>query len=653
MGILQDLFGGSTSTTTNLPIVGGGTQNQFFQALFGTGIGSNDQGYGVLQGLPGYGGPLSYDINQTLLPGVYGAYSPTTAGTNYATGMLGGGFGIGSSPFAGAQSYYQQFGGQGVPTQNMSLMSQYGGYGAPASTMSDISQFGGPGGAPTTAMGQLMSGGATSALSPYYQQLLQGGGLGGVPQGAINSLMNSGTVGTPAGQGLQSMADTGVAGSWGNPLLATASGQGGPAAGYLSPYADPRMMGATQLAAGGGGAAAAALSPLTASTNLQGLQNMVTGGGNPINVMPAWQSMAQAQARNIQEGQAQLAEQFNTSGNRFSTAYGTASTDYENQAILNQNALLGQMTTQAQTDAQNRLLSAAGSLGGLMGGASGELASGIYGAGNLLTGTGAGTAGQLSGQTYGAGNLLAGYGAGATGQLSSNAIGGANTLFGNQTNALGALNQNTLFGTGQTYQGQLGAANNLFNASNAATMGLYGGQNQMLGNFMNYDLGSQNLGLNTATGLNSMLMGNLGTGMNLGQGQYNIGQSGINNAYSNWWQSLPQNNPLLQYMYGAATGYTGNTQSRSSSGIVPGIGSILGAFNLPSDERLKEDFTKVGEVKGLDLYTYRFKGLPAKQLGFKAQEVFKLYPEAVIPGDEAMPWMIKPGVLLEALARSN
>ena len=521
---MQTLLGGSSSQTTNTPIIGGGAQQQFFQGLYGTGLGMNDQGYGTLKGMPAYGGPLSPGQN-SMQTGAWGGWSPTTQGTDYMSQMLGSGaLNPNQGPFAQAQGNMQQYGGiGGYPTQLMHNMAQYGGTGGPGNYgMSNLMQFGAAG---------------------------------------------------PAGQPLNNIAQFGTSGTWGNQLNATAGG--GPnsaASNYLQPFATTQGQ--------------------------QGLGSMIAGGGNPINQLPAWQSMIGAQQRNIQEGAANLAEQFNSSDNRFSTAYGTAATDYQNQATAQQNAMLGQMVAGAGENAQNRVLGASSTLGQL----------------------GQGAASQQSGQSYGAGNMLAqlGYG-GAQG-----------------------LSQNSMYGAGQ-----------LFGGENAGALGMYQGQNQTLPAFMNYNMGMQGLGQQGAMGMNNMLMGNLGVGNQFGQQQYNNQQGAINNQYQNWWQSQPQNNPLLSYMFGGATGYTGNQQSSSQGGLLPGLGALAGgAAGFMSDIRLKEDLTKVGKAGPLDLYTYRFKGLPEKQLGFIAQEVNEIYPEAVIKGDDATPWMIKPGVLLEALARS-
>lgn len=68
------------------------------------------------------------------------------------------------------------------------------------------------------------------------------------------------------------------------------------------------------------------------------------------------------------------------------------------------------------------------------------------------------------------------------------------------------------------------------------------------------------------------------------------------------------------------------SESESSNGIGSTIAGIAGAF---SDKRLKTDIEKVGEENGLNRYSFRFKGDPTRFIGVMAQEVKKLFPEAV------------------------
>ncbi len=185
---MGQLMGSQINPVTPPPMVGTDTQNQFFQALFGSQLGKNGDGFGYLNGLPGYQGQLSPDPSQTILPQVSQNWQPWNAGTGYLANYLGNG---GGQPNAQIQG-------------QMGNVAQYGGIGGyPTSLMTGAAQYGGTGGAGNKAMSNLLQFGAPSA----------------------------------AGQGVKDMSQSGVSGSWGNQLLARANGSANsPAAQMLAPY---------------------------------------------------------------------------------------------------------------------------------------------------------------------------------------------------------------------------------------------------------------------------------------------------------------------------------------------------------------------------------------------------------------------------------
>jgi|TARA_R100000093_G_scaffold31637_2_gene17174 hypothetical protein len=63
----------------------------------------------------------------------------------------------------------------------------------------------------------------------------------------------------------------------------------------------------------------------------------------------------------------------------------------------------------------------------------------------------------------------------------------------------------------------------------------------------------------------------------------------------------------------------------SQLGQIAGIASMF----MGSDERIKENINKVGSFKGLNLYEFNYIWSPVKVIGFIAQEVEKVLPEAV------------------------
>ena len=87
-------------------------------------------------------------------------------------------------------------------------------------------------------------------------------------------------------------------------------------------------------------------------------------------------------------------------------------------------------------------------------------------------------------------------------------------------------------------------------------------------------------------------------------------------------------NPLL-----SGTTSTGGYTTPEDSGIVGDIGQIAGLVNagitMFSDKRLKKNIEKIGKYKDLNVYAYEYLWSPIKFVGFIAQEVQKLYPEAV------------------------
>lgn len=106
----------------------------------------------------------------------------------------------------------------------------------------------------------------------------------------------------------------------------------------------------------------------------------------------------------------------------------------------------------------------------------------------------------------------------------------------------------------------------------------------------------------------------------------------------NYNQNLDANK-LAQYMNLIQGNYGGDSTSTStpkSSGsntfgnILGGISTAAGLFSLFSDRRLKTDIKEVGKAdNGLTIYSYRYIGGTQTHLGFLADEVEELIPEAV------------------------
>lgn len=92
----------------------------------------------------------------------------------------------------------------------------------------------------------------------------------------------------------------------------------------------------------------------------------------------------------------------------------------------------------------------------------------------------------------------------------------------------------------------------------------------------------------------------------------------------------------------------GNFQkSKESKGIGGLVGGVLSMF---SDKRLKKDIKKLKELKeGLNLYTFKYIDGSGPFIGVMADEVAKVYPEALGPEVEGFA-TVNYGVLNERLA---
>ena len=80
--------------------------------------------------------------------------------------------------------------------------------------------------------------------------------------------------------------------------------------------------------------------------------------GNPIDQTPAWQAMVNSMNQNIARNQANLKEQFAVGGNLVGSPYGDAMQNYMQGVSSTENAQLLGAQTQAQENAQNRMLQA-------------------------------------------------------------------------------------------------------------------------------------------------------------------------------------------------------------------------------------------------------------------------------------------------------
>src|SRR5580658_4292827 len=395
----------------------------------------------------------------------------------------------------------------------------------------------------------------------------------------------------------------------------------------------------------------------TSPTNANGLPygggadmnpgNAATFGVQSVDQTAAWQAQNQAEQRNIQEQAANLGAQLDTSGNRFSTAFGTSMSDYYSQTAATQNAALMAAQNQAMEAAQTT------------------------GAGLQQTGMQVAGQEQVAQTGAQAGIQEAGIGAQAQESVAGQQVAGQESIAQMQTQAQEQelASQEAFQGGWAQYQGglqasELGAnlsssaasqilgnsmtgAQSLQNSSLSALESMYGGQNTMANQYGSYLNTAEGLGIQNATNLGNLQNQTLLTGGELGGQQYNIGQSQINNAYQNWLNTQPQNNPLLSLLNGQASSYPpvyypGYTQGSLGS-ILGGVGALGGSGGLASliallglsDIRLKENIqhipnTPIEQLTGLRPATWQWRGSGQPDSGFIAQEVAEVAPELVV-----------------------
>lgn len=428
--------------------------------------------------------------------------------------------------------------------------------------------------------------------------------------------------------------------------------------------------------------------------------------GQPVNALPAWQSYVDAMQRNIQSDQAGLMEMFNQSGGYQSTSFGNAAVDYMTQTAKDQNALLAQMgyqslsdamsrqfqaggtydalrtslaeaaaqrrlqaggtldtlSWQALTDAANRRAQALGTQETLNFQAMQDAANRRLQAGSILDqlqfqGTSDarmreyGAAQALGQQAYGAGSQLTGYDFQSQMAQYQSAIQAsmlaAQQASGLQGSALGQLGSYGNAATNQLLQNSLFGASNLFQGSQNALTQMFGNSSQVPAQLLSTFLAQQGQGIQGYQTLINSYLQNLGLGAQVGTTQYNTLQGQLGALYQEWLRTQPQYNPLLPYLFQAATGYVPTSQT-STPGFwdyftnilgagIGAAGSIIGggmAGGVFSDERMKENVEHVGRIKDVDFYEYDYVGFPGRRIGVLAQEIAKQHPNVVMQTDD-------------------
>ena len=158
-------------------------------------------------------------------------------------------------------------------------------------------------------------------------------------------------------------------------------------------------------------------------------------------------------------------------------------------------------------------------------------------------------------------------------------------------------------------------------------------------------------GLNPAFGLGQATMGTgtqlIGNTFNNAVNQAGNVESFNRNLQGSMYNSWQNNNAAVQ-------GANMQANAMRQAGMMNMIGNI--GSSIFSDKRMKKDIKplgKAGKVLGLTAYEFKYKGDDEKRVGFMAQDVQKVLPEAVeertVKGKKRLA--IKPAVIGAALAQ--
>lgn len=209
-----------------------------------------------------------------------------------------------------------------------------------------------------------------------------------------------------------------------------------------------------------------------------------------------------------------------------------------------------------------------------------------------------------------AGQSLLSSGTGMTGQAADYYSG---ILSGNPT-ALASAMQPEITATSNQYNGARQQANTF------APMG--GGRSSLMASLPFQQAGTVSNIIAQARPMAAAALGNLGLGTS-GLGS-NLLSTTLNSILGERGQDMNQQNANMGFLTSGLTS------------LVSG-----GMSHLPyatSDERVKENLEKIGNVGPLEIFTFNFIGSDEPQIGLVAQQVDKVFPEAVLKDE--FPWKV-------------
>lgn len=174
-------------------------------------------------------------------------------------------------------------------------------------------------------------------------------------------------------------------------------------------------------------------------------------------------------------------------------------------------------------------------------------------------------------------------------------------------------------------------------AARAAAMGL----GDAIGGLAYQNYGTERGNQMTAAGLAPGIDQGIYSGMNAATGAagmyQQMSQQQLNDLVNRWnydqnldWNKLGNYSQMVEGNYGQNTTQTSQQASNPFGSIMSGLSGAAGLFSMFSDRRMKEDIQRIGTAdNGLPIYSFRYKGDPRTVIGFMADEVEMLHPDAV------------------------
>ena len=164
----------------------------------------------------------------------------------------------------------------------------------------------------------------------------------------------------------------------------------------------------------------------------------------------------------------------------------------------------------------------------------------------------------------------------------------------------------------------------------AAQMGV--GQQQYGMGYGLQGIGAQQASMGQYPTIMSAPLSMYGAMGDVGEQRRAMSQAGIDADVARYnYEAMAPYQSLANYMGSISGDYGGqSTMTQPGPSGLQTMGQIAGIASMfMSDERLKENITKVGAFNGLNLYEFNYIWSPEKFIGFMAQEVERVVPEAV------------------------